>query len=324
MMIEQLKQSGLKGRGGAGFPTGLKWEAVKNAKADKKYIICNASEGEPGVFKDFYLLDKYLEEVVKGIEIALKEIDNSSAYIFLNPEYFPKLEKKLKKAIGDLPIILFKKPHGYICGEESTLLNVIEGKPKIPRLKPPFPTEKGLWDRPTLINNVETFYQVAQIAQGKYQADRFYTLGGDIKKKGVFRSPENLAIKQILEQTGNWPDFDFFVQSGGGMSGEILTSEELDKPAGGAGSVIVYKRSTDPIKLLRQWAEFFMSESCGQCVPCREGTFRLNETLRKKEFDQEMVNDLLFVLAETSLCPLGRGAAVPFIGYLKKIYARKN
>jgi NADH:ubiquinone oxidoreductase subunit F (NADH-binding) len=322
MIIEQLKNSGLKGRGGANFPTGLKWEAVKNVSAEKKYIICNASEGEPGVEKDYFLLDKYAEEVIKGINIALKEIENSSAYIYLNPDYFPKLENKIKKAIGELPIVLFKKPRGYVCGEESTILNIIEGKEAKPRLKPPFPTEKGLWGYPTLINNVETFYQVARIAEGKYQADRFYTLGGQAKNKGVSSLPENLTIRQVLEQTKNWPDFDFFVQVGGAMSGEVLASSELDKPVSGAGAVIIYKTSEDPLSIMRQWAGFFMDQSCGQCVPCREGTYRLNEELKKKEFDRSLIEDLLFVLAETSLCPLGRGAAVPFIGYLNKIYGK--
>jgi len=322
MIIEQLKSSGLKGRGGASFPTGLKWEAVKNVLAEKKYIICNAAEGEPGVEKDYFLLDKYAEEVIKGINIALKEIENSSAYIYLNPDYFPKLENKIKKAIGELPIVLFKKPRGYVCGEESTILNIIEGKEAKPRLKPPFPTEKGLWGYPTLINNVETFYQVARIAEGKYQADRFYTLGGQAKNKGVSSLPENLTIRQVLEQTKNWPDFDFFVQVGGAMSGEVLASSELDKPVSGAGAVIIYKTSEDSLSIMRQWAGFFMDQSCGQCVPCREGTYRLNEELKKKEFDRSLIEDLLFVLAETSLCPLGRGAAVPFIGYLNKIYGK--
>lgn len=322
MIIEQLKQSGLKGKGGAGFPTGLKWEAVKNAQAEKKYVICNASEGEPGVLKDYFLLDNYPAKVIKGMEIALKEIGGEQAYIYLNPDYFPALEGKLKAAIGDLPIVLFKKPHGYICGEESTLLNVIEGKETMPRLKPPFPTQAGLWGYPTLINNVETFYQVAKIAEGEYQADRFYTLGGEAKNKGVFALPENLTVKQVLEKTGNWPDFDFFVQAGGGMSGEILTSAELDVPVGGAGSITVYDMATDPLTLMRQWARFFMEQSCGQCVPCREGTYRLNEIFKNDEFDRALVEDILFVLAETSLCPLGRGAAVPFYGYLNKIYGK--
>lgn len=322
MIIEQLKKSGLKGRGGAGFPTGLKWEAVKNAEADKKYVICNASEGEPGVLKDFFILREYASEVIKGIDLAVKETGSCQAYIYLNPEYFSKLEKKIKKAIGNFPIVLFKKPRGYICGEESVLLNIIEGQPKMPRLKPPFPTSKGLWGYPTLINNVETFYQAAQIAQGKYCADRFYTLGGKAKKKGVARLSENLSIKQVLEQTGNWPDFDFFIQSGGGMSGEILTSEELDNPATGSGSIIIYKKNTNPMKIMRQWARFFMNESCGQCVPCREGTFRLNEILKKKDFDEEAIKDIVFVLQEASLCALGKSAAVPFTGYLNKIYGK--
>lgn len=322
MIIEQLKSSGLRGRGGAGFPTGLKWETVKNAQAEKKYVVCNASEGEPGVEKDFFIIDNYPEEVIEGIRIALEEIGSGSAYFYLNPDYFPRLEGKVKKAIGNSPITLFKKPHGYICGEESAMLNIIEGKEARPRLKPPFPTEKGLWDCPTLINNVETFYQVAQISKGKYQSDRFYTLNGEAENKGVFRLPENLTLKQVLEQTGNWPDFDFFIQSGGAMSGEILLPSELDGQAGGAGAIIVHKMTEDPLAVMKGWAGFFADQSCGQCVPCREGTYRLKEALDKKELDGALIEDLLFALAETSLCPLGRGAAVPFSGYLKKIYGK--
>jgi NADH:ubiquinone oxidoreductase subunit F (NADH-binding) len=131
-----------------------------------------------------------------------------------------------------------------------------------------------------------------------------------------------LTVKQVLEQANDWPDFDFFVQVGGAMSGEILVSSELDKPVSGAGAVIVYKTSTDPLSIMRQWAGFFMDQSCGQCVPCREGTYRLSEALKKKEFDRALIDDILFVLAETSLCPLGKGAAVPFIGYLNKIYGK--
>ena len=187
-LIQKLKDSSLTGRGGGGFPTGLKWEFVKKAKGKKKYIVCNGSEGEPGVFKDKYVLENHADEFIEGISLALKIFPNSEAYIFLNKKYYTKFKSKLTRLKKGLPIKLFKKHGGYLSGEETVLLNEIEKHERYePRLKPPYPTNVGLFGYPTLINNIETFYQITRIAKNKYDDTRLYSLSGDIKKKGIYQ-----------------------------------------------------------------------------------------------------------------------------------------
>jgi NADH:ubiquinone oxidoreductase subunit F (NADH-binding) len=321
-IINKLKESGLKGRSGCNFPTGLKWQMVKKAKAEKKYIICNASEGEPNVFKDGFILKNYPEKVVQGIKIALETIDNSSAYIYLRKDYFRKFKKTLEKLTRKLPVLLLKKPDGYLAGEETSILEFIEGKRPEPRIKPPYPTEAGLWGYPTLINNVETFYSVAQINDNQYQKDRFYCLTGEIKNPGVFNFPQDYSISEILKQTNNWPDFDFFVQAGGGAVGEILLPKELNQPINGLASIIVFNRKTDLFNLMEEWADFFLAANCDKCLPCREGAFRIAEIIKKNkvnDFDQKTLADIFFVLKKTSFCPLGRGMAIPFQSLINKL-----
>ncbi len=322
-IISKLKKSGLKGRSGSSFPTGLKWESVKNAKAPQKYIICNAAEGEPDVFKDEYILKNYPDKVIDGMRIALKTIDRSSGYFYINKGYFKKYGAKLKKLIGKLPIsIVLKKPgYGiYIGGEETSLIESIEGKRTEPRQKPPHPTQKGLFGYPTLVNNVETFYYVSQIAAGKYKNTRFYCITGDVKNKGVFELPENWTIEKVLKETDNWPDFDFFTQIGGGAEGEIFLSSELNRPIQYLASIIVFDRKkTNPYSLMGKWADFLMKGNCDKCVPCREGLYRLQEMIKKRKIDKTTLDDLFLVLEDTSFCPLGRGAAIPFKSLISKI-----
>ncbi len=318
-IISKLKESGLVGRSGSGFPTNLKWETVKNAEADKKYIICNGSEGEPNVSKDNFILENYLEKVVEGIKIALETINNSSAYIYLNSDYYHKYKETLEKLIDDSPITIFKKNGGYLAGEETCVCEVIEGKKPEPRIKPPYPAQNGLWGCPTLINNVETFYRVAQIAENNYQKMRFYSIAGDIKNPGTYELSEDHTIKQILQETGNLPDMDFFIQSGG-ISGEILLPNELDQQVKGIGGIVVYDREkTDIMSLVQKWTEFFMAENCDKCTPCREGVYRMNEMFKKGELDKEKLDDFLFVLEQTSFCALGKGVAVPFRSLIDKL-----
>lgn len=319
-IIAKLKRADLLGRGGANFPTGLKWEAVKKEKADKKYIICNASEGEPMVFKDKFILENHAEDLIKGIKIALETIDNSSAYIYLNKKYYPKFKKNLEDLSRGLAITLFEKPEGYICGEETTILNVIEGKRHEPRIKPPYPTQKGLFNCPTLVNNVETFYYIAKIAENKYDNTRFYSIEGDIKNKGVYEFPLDYSIEKILKTTNNYPDFEFFVQSGGGACGEILLEKELNKPVQGAGSIIVYdKKKTDLFSLMEKWADFFINGNCDKCVPCREGVYRVYEMIKKRKFDKKALKDISFSLERSSFCPLGKMTLVPFQTLINKV-----
>jgi NADH:ubiquinone oxidoreductase subunit F (NADH-binding) len=323
-IIEKIKESGLTGRGGAGFPTGAKWEAVKNAPGEKKYIIVNGSEGEPGVLKDGFILENYPEELVDGVKVALNTFPNSEAYIYLRKDYYDKYKAKLVEMTKDFPIILTREPGGYLCGEETTLIESIEGNRFEPRIRPPFPTEKGLFGYPTLINNLETFYWISKIVKDEYHKNRFYSLTGDISNPGVFEFSEDWSIEKILKETDNFPEKEFFVQVGGGAVGMIKsqtvkTHEELHETVGGAGSIIVYdKEKTDLKKLMKKWIDFYFGENCGKCTPCREGVYRIKEMLDGDNFEKEKIMDILFVLEETSFCPLGKGVAFPFKSLLKK------
>jgi len=324
-IISKLKKSGLIGRSGSCFPTWVKWETVKKAKAEKKYIVCNASEGEPDTFKDGFILENYLNEVANGIKIALNTIENSSAYIYFRKDYFEKYKKKMEKELKGLPVYFFKKPSGYLAGEETAIFEFIEERRPEPRIKPPFPTEKGLWGYPTLVNNVETLYYVSKVAKDEYKNTRFYCISGDVKNKGVFELPENYSISMVLEETGNKPnnENDFFVQAGGGAIGEILLPKELDSPIKGLGSIIVYNRKkTDIFSLMDKLVNFFLESNCDKCLPCREGIFRLSEIVKKRKIEEEdkkTMEDLFFVLEKTSFCPLGRGSALPFKGMIDKL-----
>ena len=322
-IIQKLKDSGLTGRGGAGFPAGVKWEAVKNASQKfsvKTYIICNAAEGEPDVFKDKFILDNYLPEIINGIKIALNTFENSVAYIYLNHNYYDESKDKIERTASGLPISLVKKPDKYIAGEETSVIEVIEGKRPEPRLKPPYPTEAGLWGGPTLINNVETFYYVSKVSKGEYKNTRFFCVSGDVKNKGVFELSENFTVKEILRQTQNFPEADFFVQVGGGACGQILLTNELNQPVCGAGSIVVYdKEKTDLFELMKKWADFFIKGNCDKCVPCREGVYRISEMVKTRKIDKKILEDLCFVLENTSFCPLGKSAAISFKSLINKL-----
>lgn len=319
-IIEKLKTENLLGRGGAGFPAGLKWEAVKNEKSKKKYVICNASEGELYGSKDRYILDNYAEEVVNGIKIAIEEIKAEKAYIYLNKNYYD-LKGKLEKLFKGPPIIVFKKTGKYIAGEETALLNAIEGELEQPRLKPPYPVKYGLFGYPTLVNNVETFYHVFKISEGKYRHSRFYSISGDVGNKGVYELPENCTIKQILEKTKNLPSKDFFIQAGGGACGEILLSSELDIPVCGAGIIVVFDlNKTNLLELMRKWADFFFFGNCDKCVPCREGNYRIREMLKSNSIDKKKISEIMFAMELSSFCPLGKMSATPFKTLMNKLW----
>lgn len=320
-LIEKLKQSCLRGRSGSSFPTGLKWEAVKNAKGDTKYVVCNGAEGEPGVFKDGYILKHYPEVVIDGIKLALEEFGAKRGYIYLRKDYFEKFGYNLRKLIGILSIEIFCETGGYLCGEETVLLNSIEGRPEQPRLKPPFSTEKGLWECPTLVNNVETFYYISKIAHDSYNKTRFVSISGDVENAGEYEIPEQESIKNVLIKTKNFPDNPFFVQVGGGASGTIFTSEELDGNISGCGAIIVYDLAkTDLKKLMKYWVEFYYNANCGKCTPCREGIYRLREMFCREDFSRNKIEEILTILREASFCALGKSLAIPMEGVLKKLW----
>ncbi|MCD4762175.1 hypothetical protein K8R32_04430 [bacterium] len=325
LIISKLKKSGLTGRGGACFPTALKWEMVAKAKVADKYVVCNGSEGEPGPKKDLYILENYPEQVINGMMLAIEYLGAAKGFLFLNEIYYKKLEIKLKKIIGDKPIELFKKPHsgGYIGGEETALLNSLEHKRIEPRLKPPFPPTAGYKGKPTLVNNVETFYDVSLISENRYKEKRFITINGDCLWTGVFELSEKFTIEKILRLTKNYPKFEFFVQVGGDASGEILNARQLKRMVSGSASITVYSTQKHvPLDLMRKWAIFFNNESCGQCTPCREGTYRLRELLFAKEPDWQRIADLLNSLSESSFCGLGSAAAIAISTYVNNVLSK--
>ena len=313
-IISEMKKYSLIGRSGSCFPTALKWEIVKNTKSKHKYIICNGSEGEPGVNKDGYILKHYPEHVINGINIALKTIDHSYAYIYLRKDYLSRFSQSLKKLIGSHPIHLVKKQGGYLGGEETAVCEVIEGRKAEPRIKPPYPATQGLFGCPTLINNVETFYCVSKIYKGEYKNTKFYCISGDVQG-GIFDLPEDWTIEKILKHTGNYPRFDFFVQSGGGGVGEILLVNELNKKVEGIGAIIVVKKSRSK-QYINNLMSFFLKENCDKCVPCREGVIRIAEMMNKG-IDEKALDDILFVMKKTSLCPLGKCLVIPIKSMLK-------
>jgi len=318
--IKELKKYNILGRSGSCFPAALKWEIVKKQKADKKYIICNGSEGEPKNLKDKYILENYSEYVVEGVKTALRTIDKSEAFIYLKKDYYKKFRRKLKRLSRKYPITIFEKKGGYLAGEETAICEVIEGKRPEPRIKPPFPAQAGLWGRPTLVNNLETFYCAGKIIQKEYSDERFYTIAGDAENKGVFKLSKNDTIERILKKTNNYPNFDFFVQAGGGAMGEILLPKELNKKINGIGSIVVFnKKKTDSFKLMKEWIDFFLRENCDKCTPCREGIYRINEIISSKKLDKKTLKDIFFVLQKTSLCPLGENAFKPFETLIKKV-----
>lgn len=319
-IIEKIKEAGLKGRGGAGFPTATKWELVKKAKGKDKYVVCNASEGEPNVFKDGHIIEKHPGELVDGIDIAMKAIGAAKAYIYLNKDYCKRFRSKLEKAIGKRNIVIFEKKARYIGGEETSAVESIEGKRAEPRKRPPFLTDYGLFGCPTLMNNVETFYYVSKIDKGGYKKTRFYSVNGNVSNPGVFELPEEMTIFEVLKRTDNYPVFDFFAQVGGGASGEIMLPEELNRPVSGAGSITVFNRKkTDLFALMEKWAGFFHIGNCDKCVPCREGAFRIYQMVKSKKLDYEVLSSLFLSMKESSFCALGRGIPVPFQSLIEKV-----
>ncbi len=333
-IIKKIEASGLLGRGGAGYPVAKKWRQVKESLTGKKagYIVVNGAEGEPGVKKDGHILGLYPELVLKGVKLALSYLSPTRVkrvYFVLSKEYHNRYSQGLKqclakpefKGLSEKLEFVVKPSHpSYICGEETALLNLIEGQRLQARLKPPYPTKSGLFGQPTLVNNVETFYDVSLAVAGKYRQLRFYTISGAARHPGVYQLPIDSEIESILRTTDNYPSFPFFVQVGGEASGEILNAGQLDQPASGAGSIMVYDlKRTDKRKLLRRWFSFYAQESCGQCTICREGSYRLLEMADSSHFDQKLMEEIADVLADSSLCALGASLPIPLRSYYENV-----
>ncbi len=331
-IIKKITASGLTGRGGACFPAGKKWEAVFEASRRKNsspVIICNAYEAEPDVFKDRVLLEENPRLVVEGILIAAKTLDAIDGYVYLNPYYkkaFKKLSPVLKEAKKTLPDFNFKIFIGggnYICGEETALLESMEGRRGEPRQKPPFPTISGLFNRPTLINNAETFANIPLIFSGGYKNTKLFCVSGKAAKTaGIFELPAETKINDLIFEFGGAEKEKIgFIQIGG-FGGKISRPEELKNGiiASGAAAVSIEPKNKKLADILRERAGFFASESCGKCAPCREGTSQISEILKKKnlsEKDKKRIDDLIFALKEASFCAFGSLAAVPISSFLR-------
>lgn len=332
-LLKKIEKAGLVGRGGAAFPTYLKWQAVKRTKNDKKYLIINGAEGEPGVYKDEYILVNHLNEFCLGLKLAFNYISATKVFFYLNNKYFDLYKKSIINNLnkvglkGKFEIVKKTKESGYIGGEESTILNILEGKILEPRLKPPFPTEHGLWSAPTLIQNIETLYNVYLVDKNKFKNTRLYSINIGSKNKGVYSLSDSLSITEVLRQTNSYPKYKFFVQIGGDAAGEVLNESQLEKKVSGAGSITIYNLSKhNPEKLVTYWLDFFVKNSCGQCTPCREGTYRLKEildearTIKKMLLNNKLLEEITDNLFLNSFCALGLSVPIALLSYLENVY----
>jgi len=348
-VIEEVKRSGLRGRGGGGFPTGLKWEQTAQSPGEMKYVICNASEGEVGAFKDRHILERDPFTLIEGMMIAGYAVGASKAYIYLRSEYAhlmallmnaiaqvkekgllgtaePPLEIGLRLAIG-----------GYVCGEETAMMESLEGRRGEPRARPPFPPSQGLLGFPTLINNVETLMDIPWIVANG--ADRFCEMGtleskgtkvfsvsGDVERPGVYELEMGSTLRELVEEIALAGDVKM-VQVGG-ASGRIVPAGNMDVSLSyetvlGPGPVIVFDKSRDVVDIMHRTMEFFVEESCGKCAPCREGTQAIAETLARiaggkgVRKDLKALEELSRAMMLTSSCGLGQAAPFPIVDSLR-------
>jgi NADH-quinone oxidoreductase subunit F len=326
-VIELVKASPLLGRGGAAFPTGLKWEAVARQPARPHYLVCNADESEPGTFKDRVLMEEDPFALIESIGIAAYATDCERAFVYVRAEY-PLAHERIQNAIDKsdvgVEIELRIGAGAYVCGEETALFQSIEGYRGEPRNKPPFPVEVGLWGKPTVVNNVETLVNVPHVVLGEDARDtRLFCLSGDVARPGLYEIELGTSLHTLLELAGAEPAKAVLL---GGAAGSFLRPDQLDLPlsfegareAGvtlGSGVVIVFGEQADLVAAVLRIAEFFRDESCGQCVPCRVGTVRQEEALHRLAAgkangdERAILADLTQVMRDASICGLGQTAA---------------
>lgn len=362
-VVEQIVKSGLRGRGGAGFSTGLKWSTVVKAHGEQKYVICNADEGDPGAFMDRSVLESDPHRVLEGMAIAGYAVGARQGYIYVRAEY-PLAIKRLKTAIrqaeraGALGVNIFGSPFSFhidlrigagafVCGEETALIASIEGGRGLPRLRPPYPAEYGLWGMPTLINNVETFASVpsilrrgsewfTKIGTEKSKGTKVFALAGAVNNTGLVEVPMGITLREmIFEIGGGIPNGKKFkaVQTGG-PSGGCIPEQYLDMPVDyetlnqlgsimGSGGMIVMDETSCMVDVARYFMDFCMSESCGKCIPCRVGTAQMHGLLTKISEGRATMDDLTLLeelcdlVRNTSLCGLGQSAPNPVLSTLR-------
>ncbi len=359
-VLDVISDSKLAGRGGAGFPTGVKWKAVRDAAGGPKSIVCNADEGEPGCFKDRALLDHDPHAVIEGMILAAYATAATRGFLYLRYEYphtLETLERALREAydaklLGDgilgsnfrFDLYLRRGAGAYICGEETSLLNSLEGKHPFPRNRPPYPVTHGFENLPTAVNNVETLAAVPQILRrgaewyrglglGEHAGTKVISLSGDVRRPGNYEVPFGLPLKTLLHEWAGGPEEGRTIQavtmaglSGGFLAGEALETATLDEPnirshgsMLGAAGIMVFDDSRDMVEVAHGAMQFFAHESCGKCFPCRIGTQRLTERLNGSEWPSgsspadlerwlEEARDIGSTMKEVSACGLGMAA----------------
>ncbi len=362
-VVEEIKKSGLRGRGGAGFPTGLKWEFAYNEKADEKYVVTNADEGDPGAYMDRSIIEGDPHTIIEGMAIAGYAIGASKGYIYCRAEY-PIAVKRLQIAIRkarqagllgenilgsdysfDLEIRI--GAGAFVCGEETALLNSIEGKRGEPNKKPPYPAQKGLFGKPTIINNVETFANIPFIiSEGAEKFRRFgtesnpgtkvFSLAGKVITTGLIEVPLGTTLRNIIYDIGGGiPNNKKFKGAlMGGPSGGVVPASQLDTPIDfesldeigsmmGSGGMIIMDEDSCIVDIAKYFLEFTVDESCGKCTPCREGTRQMLAILERitsgqgKESDLDELDNLAQTIKQTSLCGLGQSAPNPVISTVR-------
>lgn len=362
-IIAEVKASGLRGRGGAGFPTGLKWEFAKKSPGTVKYVLCNADEGDPGAFMDRSILEADPHAVLEGMVIAARAIDSHQGYIYCRTEY-PLAVRRLGIAIDqanahgllgknildsgfDFDVEIYQGAGAFVCGEETALMRSIEGKRGMPRPRPPFPAHKGLWEKPTILNNVETFANVPQIIAngGSWYAavgteaskgTKVFAISGDINNIGLVEVPMGTTLRTLIFDIGGGipKKKRFKAVQLGGPSGGCVPEQYLDTPVDyeeiakvgaimGSGGVIVMDENTCMVDMARFFMDFIQDESCGKCTPCREGTRRILEVLNRiceghgEAGDIESLESLSEVIRNASLCGLGQTGPNPVLSTLR-------
>lgn len=362
-VCQEILQSGLRGRGGGGFSTGFKWEATRVARGTKKYVVCNGDEGDPGAFMDRSVMEGDPHKVLEGMAIAGFAVGADEGYIYVRAEY-PLAVKRLKTAVQDAKAtgllgknilgtdfafdIKIKEGAGaFVCGEETALLASIEGQRGMPRPKPPFPAQSGLWGKPTLINNVETFANVPRIINrgaewfrslgtAKSPGTKTFALTGQVANTGLIEVPMGITLRRIVFEIGGGlrGGKQFKAVQIGGPSGGCLTEAHLDMELDfdsllsvgamiGSGGLVVTDKDTCMVEFARYFMNFTQNESCGKCVPCREGTKRLLEMLQRavdgegRPEDVEIIKELAEAVKDGSLCGLGKTAPNPVLTMLK-------
>ena len=351
----EMSASGLRGRGGAGFPTGIKWDTVAKVEQRPKYVVCNADEGDPGAFMDRAVLESDPHRVLEGMAIAAYAVGAEKGFVYVRAEY-PLAIKRLQRAIrfakgaGFLGEEICGTPFhfsvelrlgagAFVCGEETALISSIEGGRGLPRPRPPYPASSGLWGQPTLINNVETFANVApivrrggvwfaEIGAERSKGTKVFALAGKIRNTGLIEVPMGMSLREIVTDIGGGvPDEGRALKAvqTGGPSGGCIPEPSLDSPVDyeslaelgsimGSGGMIVMDDSSSMVDVARYFMEFCMTESCGKCIPCRVGTYQMHELLEKMcrgqatRRDLDLLKELCDVVKHTSLCGLGQTA----------------